>query len=390
MSAPSVLFINRVYPPSHGATGRVLRDLARAFAAEGWAVTVLTTGPEAGQDKDHNVLIRRVKASAQLKPGSGYLWVWLKLWWAGLRLARRDLVVTLSDPPMLVLAGKTIARVKGSDHIHWCHDLYPDLFPALSFRLPGWILKSLKKKSRRAMKSCSRVIVAGRCMAKTLTHSGVETARVSVVPNWPPPELYDALMMQDTPPQDFPVHRDDSPKFRVMYAGNLGRAHPVRPILEAAEILKSNPEIELVFVGDSPGHEKLAKERDRRGLTNIKFIPYQPIAHLRETLGGADVHLVTMRDETAGLLVPCKFYSALAVGRPVIYLGPEETEIHKILKEYGAGLWVQGSDSAALAQAILRLRQDGSLWTQLQDGAVKAGEVLTPQASIAAWVKRAA
>ncbi len=29
MSKPSVLFINRVYPPYRGATGRVLRDLAR-------------------------------------------------------------------------------------------------------------------------------------------------------------------------------------------------------------------------------------------------------------------------------------------------------------------------------------------------------------------------
>jgi hypothetical protein len=48
---PSVLFLNRVYPPVRGATGRVLRDLARSFAADGWSVTVLTTGPERSKKK---------------------------------------------------------------------------------------------------------------------------------------------------------------------------------------------------------------------------------------------------------------------------------------------------------------------------------------------------
>lgn len=389
MSAPSVLFINRVYPPAHGATGRVLRDLARAFAEQGWTVTVLTTGERAGQDKDQGVLIRRVKAPQILKPGFAYLWVWLKLWFAGRRMMRRDLVVTLSDPPMIVLAGRSIARKNGSDHIHWCHDIYPDLFAPLGFDMPGWFFKSLKKRSRRAMKSCSRVIVVGRCMAKTLTHSGVETARVSVVPNWPPPELYIPTEAQKAGAAPDHLKRDDSPKFRVMYAGNLGRAHPIAPILDAAEQLKSHPEIELVFVGDSPGHERLAEQRDKRGLTNIKFVPYQPITHLRAALMRADVHLVTMRDETAGLLVPCKFYSALAVGRPVIYLGPEDTEIHRILKDFGAGLWIKSGQSAALAKAILDLRHNGELWSQLQAGAEQAGEVLTPHAAIASWVKRA-
>ncbi len=391
MSAPSVLFINRVYPPAHGATGRVLRDLARAFAAEGWAVTVLTTGPQAGQEKDHGVLVKRIKARQSPKSGTAYMWIWLKLFFSAWGMARRDLIVSLSDPPLLVVLGNMIARQKGAEHIHWCHDLYPDLLPALKVKISKGRMAWLKKKSRRAMKRCSRVIVVGRCMAKTLTHSGVETARVSVVPNWPPPELYANMPDSQTPP----VHFDEADralrqKFKVMYAGNLGRAHPVTPILDAAEKLKDHPEIELIFVGDSPGHERLAAERDRRGLKNIRFLPYQPINRLRSTLEQADIHLVTVREEAGGLLVPCKFYSALAVARPVIYMGPAETEIARILKDYKAGLSVPSADSDALAHAILSLRQDSALWTSCQSGAAQAGDVLTPGASIAAWGERAA
>jgi colanic acid biosynthesis glycosyl transferase WcaI len=41
---PSILFINRVFPPDRGATGRCLADLATRFAAQGWRVTVLACG----------------------------------------------------------------------------------------------------------------------------------------------------------------------------------------------------------------------------------------------------------------------------------------------------------------------------------------------------------
>src|SRR5262249_35654055 len=134
------------------------------------------------------------------------------------------------------------------------------------------------------------------------------------------------------------LFRDTEPKFRILYSGNLGRAHPVQTILDAATLLAgTNPEIEFVFVGDGPQFDRLAHERARRGLENIRFLPYQPASRLRELMESGDLHLISMSDRAAGLLVPCKLYSALAVGRPCILVGPAQSEVARIIEDFHAG-----------------------------------------------------
>ena len=153
-------------------TGRVLRDLARSFAREGWQVTVITTGPKALTERDGAVRVIRLKGSE--KPGGllGYFWIWLKILFTALRLPATHLLVTMTDPPLLVLAGRIICALKKNRHIHWCQDLYPDLFPALDMRIPGFIVRALQKRTRRAMKKADKVIVIGRCMARHLSCDG--------------------------------------------------------------------------------------------------------------------------------------------------------------------------------------------------------------------------
>jgi colanic acid biosynthesis glycosyl transferase WcaI len=299
MNKPSVVFFNRVYPPGRGATGRILRDLARAFARDGWDVTVVTTGPIASKERDGAIRVIRVRGHAKVSGSFGYGRIWLKMLLTGLFMPRRDLVVTMTDPPLLVVVGKIVSRFKRSKHINWCQDLYPDLLPALGFRLPKFAMNFFHGASRRAMKKCDRIIVIGRCMARHLMQSGIDPKRISVIPNWPDGELV-------SPKKDFTaarleavngarsykeLFRDKEPKFRILYSGNLGRAHPVQTILHAATMLAgTNPEIEFVFVGDGPQFDRLARERSKRGLENIRFLPYQPASRLRELMESGDVH----------------------------------------------------------------------------------------------------
>jgi len=407
MKKPSVLFINRVYPPVRGATGRVLRDLAQAFARDGWEVTVLTSGPASSEDMDGSVRVKRIKASGK-KTISAYFMTWLKLLVAGLSLPRHKMVVTLTDPPMLVVAGRILSRIRGSSHIHWCHDLYPDILPVLGLKIPSSVMNFLKGASRRAMKSCDRVVVVGRCMAKHLAFTGLDMSKVTIIPNWPDMELTSRASMTSGVPirvkmaanangslgESFrPAHPfffDESPKFRVLYAGNLGRAHPISTILDAAAmLLPTHPEIEFVFVGDGVGYEKIAQERARRGLDNIRLLPAQPLSRLKELMESGDVHLISMKHEAAGMLVPSKLYAALAAGRPCILIGPDHTETARVIREYGAGRVVAQGQARQLATEILSFRTDGDKWFAAQTGASRAGEDYAPNRSISSWIKSA-
>lgn len=441
MKRPSVLFINRVYPPVRGATGRVLRDLAHAFARDGWDVTVLTTGPKAGIFQDGPVTVRRIEASGR-KSISAYFGVWLRLLYTALMLPRYNMVVTLTDPPMLVVAGRILARFKRSSHMHWCHDLYPDILPVLGLNIPNKVMNFLKATSRRAMKSCDRVVVVGRCMAKHLAFTGLDMSKVTIIPNWPDLELSNfsaikveggksnsstngtmktgkaalsaAAQAQATSEssrspirikgaangnfaakargalKQRPFFLDESPKFRVLYAGNLGRAHPVSTILEAAAMLSpDHSEIEFVFVGEGAGYDRIAYERARRGLDNIRLLPAQPVSRLKELMESGDVHLISMKHEAAGMLVPSKLYAALAAGRPCILIGPDHTETARVIREYGAGAIVEQGNAKKLAAEILRMRMDGDCWFAAMSGASRAGKEFSPDHSISSWIRSA-
>jgi glycosyltransferase involved in cell wall biosynthesis len=419
MARPSVVFINRVYPPYRGATGRVLRDLARAFARDGWKVTVVTTGKKNSIEQDGPIRVVRTRSSAKfsarLSGGSrdksviAYGWSWVKLLIAALRQPRADLVVSMTDPPLLVLAGRIVSVVKGSSHIHWCQDLYPDLLPHVGISLSPFWMRTLKRLTRKTMKTCDRVIVVGRCMARQLTHTGLDPRRITVIPNWPDQELTgekiwarkNSANSNDKAPAV--VNRLDAarpyeqlkkdtggPKFRVLYSGNLGRAHPLQTILGAAQILhKTNPEIEFVFVGDGPSFERLAHARASRGLDNIRLMPWQPPSRLREIMESGDVHLITMKHEVEGMIVPCKLYSALAVARPIVLIGPQDCETARVIRDFRAGDVVPQGNARRLAETIRRYRMNSDQWFAAFEGATKAGQVFMPKESIDAWLRRA-
>lgn len=393
--------MNRVYPPVRGATGRVLRDLAKSFAREGWHVTIITTGPKAKKERDGPVRIIRVKAPERPRGSLSYMLIWLKMLFVALRLKSRHLVVTMSDPPLVVVAGKIVAKFKKSRHINWCHDLYPDVIPALGIEMPEYMMKFFKKQSRSALESCDKVIVTGRCMAKHLTFEGINPSLITTVPNWPDIEILEAPDSKDGNGQFFTVPTvngarpynellKDKQKFRVLYAGNIGLVHPIEPILKAAEILQNEaPDIEFVFVGDGERFDYVAKQRTKRGLENIRLLPFQPVENLREVMESGDIHLISMCDEAAGFVVPSKLYTALAVARPCIFMGPTQTETAKVINDFQTGKVVPQGDADALAEAIKHYRMSGQEWFAAHGGAARAREVFTPAGSIEALMERA-
>ena len=100
-----------------------------------------------------------------------------------------------------------------------------------------------------------------------------------------------------------------------------------------------------------------------------------------------DVHLVTMREEAQGMLVPCKFYSGLSVGRPTVFLGPPNCEVSDVIQRYDAGTVVMSTDGQALADAIYQYRTNGDLWFSAQEGALQAAQTYHPSHSLQKWVR---
>jgi len=87
-------------------------------------------------------------------------------------------------------------------------------------------------------------------------------------------------------------------------------------------------------------------------------LPYFPRSQLNDSLAMGDVHLVCLHERMAGVVVPSKLYGAFAVGRPVLYVGPQESTIARNIIDADAGVSLANDDGPGLVRAIQRLAAD--------------------------------
>jgi glycosyltransferase involved in cell wall biosynthesis len=360
---PSILFINRVYPPENGATGRVLEYVAKGFISAGWDVSVLTTAGD--HSKPGSALQDRVKVIRIGLPffkknliarAFGYALMIPSLLLKALLLPMADVVVTKTDPPMLLVVGPFLKFFKGSRTIHWAQDLYPEVAEEAGvFSKNGVVAGVLRRISTLSMRNHDLTFAVGRCMRERLKERGIPQEKIRIVQN--------VGMEQEILPiplgkSAFRLSHGLEGSFVVMYSGNMGRAHDFDTILDAARWLQDQGEssILFLFVGSGPGESSLRREVSLAGLKNIHFFPPQPSELLSESLGAADLHLVTMKSEMSGLVVPSKFYGVMASGRPCLFIGPEDSEVARVIGESGVGLVIPPGEGLSLASAILKYR----------------------------------
>jgi len=406
MRKPTILMMNRVYPPVRGASGRILRDMARGFARDGWQVTVITSGPRALNERDGAVRVIRVKSSGREHIFS-YMLVWIKMLFAAFKLPATEIVVTMSDPPLLALVGGLIKLFKKNKHIHWVQDVYPDLFPVIGVKFPVFLLKIMRRLVHRSMMAADKVVVIGRCMARRLAHGGIAPRQIAVIPNWPDIELsqddggddnsafeeVERAIANSGRAENYRRHDAQlktGPRFRVLYAGNIGRIHPIGVVLDAARILQNqHPEIEFLFVGDGPKYDAITRAKAQEHLDNVRLLPYQPPARLKALMESGDVHLISMEEGAVGMSVPSKLYSGIAAHRPCIFIGPRASESAKVIDDYKIGQIIEHGQAEQLADAIRAYRLDGDKWYAAHQNAAKAAAVFVPSASIHAFIERA-
>jgi len=357
-----ILIINQPYWPDVVATAQHMTDWAEALAARGHEVSVIASRSVYGASggalpkyEVHNrVTIYRVGSNLFRKGRVltrliDFGLFHLRALSRALRLPRQDVVVCLTTPPFIGVVGSLLKRLRGSAYVQYEMDLYPDVPMALGVMnaqsLAGRLFLRIQ---RRLYARADRIVVLGRCMEEVLGKKGVASDKMVLVTPWADPE------------EIVPVAAEKN-EFRaahckaacvVMYAGNLGLGHDTQTMKGAMEKLQGEKDIEFLFVGGGRRIDEIRRFVTEKSLTNVRILDYVPREALGELLSAADVHLITLAEGTAGLIVPSKLYGILAAGRPGIYIGPEASEIARTLREEDAGKVIAIGDVDGLVAAI--------------------------------------
>lgn len=357
---PRVIFVNRFYWPEEPATAQLLTDLAEELARRGHDVTVIARHPGRPElprrETRHGVRIVRVASTNWQHAGLvgkavDFATFSIGAFFRSFALARRDdALVALTDPPLLGIGIALVARLRRARLFHWVQDIYPEL--AIELAGQRW-LKLVRPLRNRAWRAATQCVVLGHDMATTLATAHVDARHVTIAPNWAPaglrplsPEIGHALRAE----------WGLAGKFVVAYSGNLGRVHDLEPVLTVAGRLRDEPEIAFVFIGGGAQAKFLEAAAQRQGLANVFFRTSQPREKLGTTLALGDVHLVTLRPGCERYVFPSKLYGIAAVGRPVVFIGPRGCELARLIEERGFGRAFASEESAAIADALRRLR----------------------------------
>lgn len=354
-----MIVINRFYWPEEPATAQLLTDLAEALAAAGSEVFVITSHSGdvlvTRKETRRHVCIYRVRSSRGHRVGLipkavDFITFHVGAMWRLFRLIRRgDTVIAMTDPPLLGIGAWMITSLRGGRLFHWVQDIYPEL--AIELAGQRWLagLKPLRNLAWRRAAGC---VTLGTDMAAVIANAGVAREKLFIVPNWPPCGIA-------TPPTEvvaaLRAEWGLAGKFVVAYSGNLGRVHDLEPVLELAVILRDEPHIALVFIGAGAQQAALEAKATELRLSNVQFLPPQPRAQLASSLAVGDVHLVTLRPGCEHYVFPSKLYGIAAVSRPVLVIGPCNSELARIVTAHGFGRAFGRSDMSALAGEIRRL-----------------------------------
>jgi colanic acid biosynthesis glycosyl transferase WcaI len=376
-----VCFFNRSYWPDQAATGQFLTELAEDLVSRyGTEVTVVAgralnaSRAEAAsgmslvsRERHQGVDIRRANGS-RLRQGrfvarvSNYVSYFAAATAASFNVGRPDIVVSLTDPPIVGLAALWTARRTGARFVFLCEDIFPEVATLLEDFHNNAVNAALDRVNRYLLRHADAVIALGDRMRRRLVEEkGADPARVHVIHNWAD---CDAIVPG---PKDNAFSREHglADRFVLMHSGNVGLSQNLDVLIEAADRLRSKERLTIAIVGDGSKRASLEAMVASRGLTNVRFLPYQPKALLHDSFATADAFLVALKSGIEGFIVPSKVYGILAAGRPYIAATDPSSEAAQIARESGCGLVAAPGDPAALAEAIATLYDDPAMTREM-------------------------
>jgi glycosyltransferase involved in cell wall biosynthesis len=365
----TLLVFSQTFVPDPASVGQHMADVAVEMARRGHRVVVYTSrrgyeNPDVEYPKRetlNGVDVRRLGMSSFGKKNlliraCGTLTFSLQCFVLALFAPRLEGIFFSTSPPLIGAFAAIVAMIRRVPIAYWAMDLNPDQLIAMGKIGPkSFTARVLERVNRFILKRSALVVALDRFMADRLRARGVNDAKMLVMPPWPHEDSMAVPADRDANP--FRVEHGLVGKTVIMYSGNHSPANPLRTLLDAAVRYKADDSLRFLFVGGGLGKREVDATIREHGLTNSVSLPYQPLESLGNSLGAADVHVVSLGENMIGIIHPCKIYGAMAVARPVLFLGPRPSHVSDLLDQHEIGWHVSHGDVEGMVRAIEQIRR---------------------------------
>jgi hypothetical protein len=376
-------------PPDFGAVGQYAVLFARAWASDGWDVTLvgLTSSKSSCQAAepvgDGSLEVLRIHRSTYRKQKFVSRLIWtiasnVLLVAAAFRAIRRsDAVLFTGSPPLMVHFIVPLNLLLRKRLIYRITDFHPECL--IAERGSGLLLRVLLRLTHFWRRRIEEFEVLGVDQARRLEDCGIAAGRIRLKRDFTPVTFEPGLI-----PLPLPDELRGGCGI-ILYSGNWGIAHDEKTFIEAYAQYVDQSKLGLRFWVNATGAKANRVENELRS-RNVPFYRSSlvPLEDLPRLLLAADVHLITLRDPFVGYVLPSKLHACIASGKRILFVGSQNSDIHLLCNQAlpsSKYYRVDVGDVEGLVSALHALER--SIVSEHRCGGVKEDQLLSEALPIA-------
>ena len=366
MKKPRVLLLTQWFDPEPTFKGLVF---ARELVHQGFEVEVLTGFPNYPGGKVYpgyriqwlqrevinGVQITRVPLypnhdQSAIKRVLNYASFAASATMYGVFMAKRADVMYAYHPPLTVgMAAALIKLFRRMPVVYDIQDMWPDTLRATGMLNNPKALDWVARVCRWVYRRMDHIVVLSPGFKRLLLERGVPESKLSVIYNWADEAALGA------PVGKVPAAFPGADQFRILFAGNMGKAQALNTVLDAASLLQArDSRVCWVMLGGGVEVERLKAEAAKRQLANVVFLPPVPMAEVGAYLNAADALLVHLRkDPLFEITIPSKTQAYMTVGKPLLMA--VDGDAADLVRQSGGGVVAESENPEALACAAEQL-----------------------------------
>lgn len=265
----------------------------------------------------------------------------------GLFMTKRADVMYAYHPPLTVgVAASLIRWVRGIPLVYDIQDMWPDTLRATGMLNNHRALSLVGRVCDWVYRRVDQLVVLSPGFKRLLVQRGVLESKIDVIYNWADESALKSP--EGAVPAAFPA----ADRFRVVFAGNMGKAQALDAVLDAAAVLQARgSRASLVMLGGGVEVSRLQARALEMKLGNVVFLPPVPMSEVGTVLAAADVLLVHLRkDPLFEITIPSKTQAYMAVGRPLLMA--VNGDAADLVRQAKCGLTAESENPQALADAV--------------------------------------
>ncbi|MCA0177912.1 MAG: glycosyltransferase family 4 protein [Proteobacteria bacterium] len=355
-----------VYPPLRSSGAVQLRDLTRAMAAQGHAVTMFVSAPEQSESWRLNDVqgVQVLRLATPRTRDMGYARRSLAEWWMSYAMRRGWQASPLADErfdgvvwysPSIFHAPlvRALMAISGCPGYLIVRDIFPEWARDMGLMGDGIPYRMFKHIAHRQYEAADVIGVQtpGNLPYFADWQRRHPERRVEVLHNWLAPAANVGC------PIDVAA-AGLAGRTIFVYAGNMGVAQGMDVLLDLAEQFKTREDIGFVFVGRGSDTARLRADAEARDLSAVRFFDEIEPEHIAGLYAQCHIGLVVLDPRHQTHNIPGKFLSYMQAGMPVLASVNAGNDLLQLINDEEVGIAASSAGSVdGLVQAAITLVQ---------------------------------